>query len=422
MDRPLQTPIPTDDRSPGAPRRPTRVCVVTGSRAEYGILYWLLHDLRAAADLELQLVVTGMHLSPEFGLTVRQIEADGFVVARRVEMLLSSDTAGGVAKSIGLGVIGLSDAFEALKPDVVVVLGDRFEILAAAQACLVHNIPLAHIAGGDTTEGAFDESIRHAITKMAHLHFVTTDDAARRVRQLGEDPAHIHVVGSPGLDHLRRQPLLDRAALEVALGARLGARNLLVTFHPVTLEPGESTSQFDELCAVLDEVIAGNDIIGDDTVVWCTRPNADTGGRALIASLNGWAEKHPDRVRVHASLGQLRYLSLMSICDVVVGNSSSGLYEAPSFKVPTVDIGDRQRGRVAAPSVIRCDPERASIRSALQQAMALDCSAVVNPYGDGVTSPRIVEVLRDLPPTSTLLKKHFHLLPVAVDGPGGAHG
>lgn len=422
MDRPLQTPLPAEDRSPGAPRRPARVCVVTGSRAEYGILFWLLHDLRTAADLELQLVVTGMHLSPEFGLTVGQIEADGFVVARRVEMLLSSDTAGGVAKSIGLGVMGMSDALEALRPDIVVVLGDRFEILAAAQACLVHNIPLAHIAGGDTTEGAFDESIRHAITKMAHLHFVTTDDAARRVRQLGEDPAHIYVVGSPGLDHLRREPLLDRAALEASLGARLGTHNVLVTFHPVTLEPGESARQFDELCAVLDEVIEDRDgIVGDDTILWCTRPNADTGGRALITALDAWAAKHPDRVRVHTSLGQRRYLSLMSICDVVVGNSSSGLYEAPSFQVPTVDIGDRQRGRLAAPSVIRCEPERASIRAALQQAMALDCSAVVNPYGDGAASARIIDVLRRMPPSSALLKKHFHLLPVAVGGPRGVH-
>ncbi len=360
-----------------------------------------------------------MHLSPEFGLTVRQIEADGFVVARRVEMLLSSDTPGGVARSIGLGVIGMSDAFEALHPDVVVVLGDRFEILAAAQACLVHNIPLAHLAGGDTTEGAFDESIRHAITKMAHLHLVTTDESARRVRQLGENPACIHVVGTPALDHLRRQPLLDRAALEASLGARLGARNVLVTFHPVTLEPGKSVQQFHELCATFDEVLGGRDpVLGNDVVLWCTRPNADTGGRALIAALDAWRAKHPDRVRVHTSLGQLRYLSLMALCDLVVGNSSSGLYEAPSFKVPTVDIGDRQRGRLAAPSVVRCGADRDAIRAALRQALDLDCSTVVNPYGDGATSGRILALLRGMPPAARLLKKHFHLLPVSGT-PGG---
>jgi UDP-N-acetylglucosamine 2-epimerase (non-hydrolysing)/GDP/UDP-N,N'-diacetylbacillosamine 2-epimerase (hydrolysing) len=408
----------SDDDQTGPAARAKRICVVTGSRAEYGILYWLLHDLKAAPDLELQLIATGMHLSPEFGLTVRQIEADGFVVSRRVEMLLSSDTPGGVARSIGLGVIGMSDALESLRPDVVVVLGDRFEILAAAQACLVHNIPVAHIAGGDTTEGAFDESIRHAITKMAHLHFVTNEEAARRVRQMGEDPTRVHAVGSPGLDHLRRRPLLERDALSAALGARLGAHNLLVTFHPVTLEPGESVRQFEELCAALDDADA---IVGDDTVVWCTRPNADTGGRALIASLDAWAGRNPDRIRVHTSLGQLRYLSLMALCDAVVGNSSSGLYEAPSFRRPTVDIGDRQRGRLAALSVVHCEPRRDEIRTALRAALALDCARVLNPYGDGETSARIVALLRDMPSATSLLKKHFHLVPVAPADGGGTH-
>lgn len=382
---------------------PRKVAVVTGSRAEYGLLYWVLHDLRAAAGVELQLIVTGMHLSPEFGMTVNVIEKDGFAIARRVEMLLSSDTAGGVAKSMGLGVMGMSDALEQLRPDVVLVLGDRFEILAAVQACLVHNIPVAHIAGGDTTEGAFDESIRHAITKMAHVHFVTNELSARRVRQLGEDPRHVHVVGNPGLDHLKRMPLLDRAALADSLGAPLGARNLLITFHPVTLEPGESERQFGELLAALEAT-------GDDTTLWFTRPNADTGGRAISALLDSWAAKHPARVHVHSSLGQLRYLSLMAQVDAVVGNSSSGLYEAPSFRIPTVNIGDRQRGRLATSSVLDCAPERAAIQAALVRALALDCSAVVNPYGDGESSARIVSALAALPPRAELLKKHFHLI------------
>ena len=380
-----------------------RICVVTGSRAEYGLLYWVLHDLRASAGVELQLVVTGMHLVREFGYTVDQIERDGFDISRRVDMLLAGDTKSGIAKSIGLGVIGLSDAFEQLQPDLVVLLGDRFEILAAAQACLVHNIPVAHIAGGDTTEGAFDESIRHAITKMAHLHLVTNELSARRVRQLGEDPRRIHVVGSPGLDHLRRRALLGRAELEQALGAPLGARNLLVTFHPVTLEAGQGEEQFTELLTALDAQPAG-------TTIWCTRPNADTGGRAIAAALDTWAAAHPHRVHVYASLGQLRYLSLMAQVDAVVGNSSSGLYEAPSFGVPTVDIGDRQRGRLAAPSVIHCAPQREAIRAAVERATALDCSQVVNPYGDGRSAPRIVELLRSLPPAAELLKKTFHLL------------
>jgi UDP-hydrolysing UDP-N-acetyl-D-glucosamine 2-epimerase len=380
-----------------------RICVVTGSRAEYGLLYWVLHDLHEDPAIELQLVVTGMHLAPEFGLTVREIENDGFPIARRVEMLLSSDTPGGIAKSIGLGLIGMSDALEQLKPDVVLVLGDRFEILAAAQACLVHNIPLAHVAGGDTTEGAFDESIRHAITKMAQLHFVTNEQAAQRVRQLGEDPRHVLVVGSPGLDHLRRCPLLDRAALEDALGARLGTRNLLVTFHPVTLEGGASEAQFAELLAALD-------MQDDDTALWFTRPNADTGGRAITAALDAWAGPRAGRAHVYTSLGQLRYLSLMAQADAVVGNSSSGLYEAPSFGVATVDIGDRQRGRLAAASVLRCAPERNAIAEAIKRAAALDCAGVINPYGDGRSAARIVQALRNAPPAAELLKKPFHLI------------
>ena len=380
-----------------------RICVVTGSRAEYGLLYWVLHELRAAADIELQLVATGMHLAPEFGLTVREIERDGFPIARRVDMLLSGDTPAATTKSIGLGVIGLSDALESLAPDLLLVLGDRFEILAAVQAALVHNIPVAHIAGGDTTEGAFDEAIRHSITKMAHLHLVTNEPAARRVRQLGEDPRRIHVVGSPGLDHLRRAALLGRDELERSLGASLRARNLLVTFHPVTLEPGAGQHQFAELLAALDT-------LGTDTMIWFTRPNADTGGRAISAALDAWAATRGEWVRVHASLGQLRYLSLMAQVDAVVGNSSSGLYEAPSFRVPTVDIGDRQRGRLAAASVLHCAPQRDAIQAALDRAATLDCSQVENPYGDGRSAERIVALLRGLPPAAELLKKSFHLL------------
>lgn len=385
--------------------RRQRVCVVTGSRAEYGLLYWVLHDLRADAGVELQLVATGMHLAPEYGLTVRQIEADGFTVNHRVEMLLASDTAGGVAKSLGLGVIGMSSAIESLTPDVVVVLGDRFEILAAAQACLIHKIPLAHIAGGDTTEGAIDESIRHAITKMAQLHFVTNEASARRVRQMGEDPARVHVVGSPGLDHLRRSPLMGRPELEHALGAALGKRNLLLTFHPVTMADDDGHGEFEELLASLEDT-------DDDTTLWFTRPNADTGGRSLAARLDSWAESKRGRVQVHVhtSLGTLRYLSLMAQVNAVVGNSSSGMYEAPSFGIATVDIGERQRGRLAADSVLHCAAERGAIADAIFQALGLDCRGVVNPYGDGASAGRIVAALRALPAARALLRKPFHLI------------
>lgn len=380
-----------------------RICVVTGSRAEYGLLYWLLHDLRADAQVELQLLVTGMHLSPEFGLTVAQIEADGFAVSRRVEMLLSSDTASGMAKSVGLGVIGMSDALAALQPEVVVVLGDRFEILAAAQACLLHRIPLAHIAGGDLTEGAVDDAMRHAITKMAQQHFVTNAAAAARVRQMGEDPARVHMVGSPGLDQLRRRPLLGRGELESSLGAKLGPRNLLVTFHPVTLAHDDGLGEFDELLAALE-------VIDANTTLWFTRPNADAGGRAVNARLDAWVAARKGPVQVHTSLGPIRYLSLMAKVDAVVGNSSSGLYEAPSLGVPTVDIGDRQRGRLAAASVVHSAPQRAAIVAALEKALAIDCRGVINPYGDGHSTERIVAVLKSLPPCETLLRKRFHMV------------
>jgi UDP-hydrolysing UDP-N-acetyl-D-glucosamine 2-epimerase len=380
-----------------------RVCVVTGSRAEYGLLYWILRELQAADDVVLQLVVTGMHLSPEFGRTADVILADGFEIARSVEMLVSSDTPGGTAKSMGLGLIGMADALESLRPDVVVVLGDRFEMLVAVQACLVYGIPVAHIAGGDTTEGAFDESIRHAITKMSHLHFVTNALSAQRVRQLGEDAGAVHVVGSPGLDYLKRQPLLDRVALEHELGAALGVRNLLVTFHPATLDPKADLSVMRELFAALEAQ-------PDDTVFWLTRPNADAGGRALASAIDAWVASHPARAHVYASLGQLRYLSLMAQVDAVIGNSSSGLYEAPSLRVPTVDIGDRQRGRLAAASVIHCVPERAAIVEAISRARALDCRDVQNPYGDGDSSRRIVSLLRSMPPADQLVMKRFHML------------
>jgi len=382
--------------------RPRKVAVVTGSRAEYGLLYWVLHDLQQAEDFELQLIVSGMHLAPEFGMTVKVIEQDGLPIARKVEMLLSGDSAGSVAKSMALGLIGFSEALEQLAPDVLLVLGDRFEILAAVQAAMLHNIPIAHIGGGDTTEGAFDEAIRHAITKMSHLHLVTHEQSAQRVWQMGENPEHIHVVGNPGLDNLRRLKLLDKPALEAALGAPLGAKNLLITFHPVTLQPGEERQQQQELLKALAE-------LPSDIHCWFTLPNADTGGRTLAADLQQWAAGRAN-VHLFASLGQLRYLSLMAQVDMVLGNSSSGLYEAPSFKKPTVNIGERQRGRLAAASVIHCEPSAASIDDALFRAWTMDCSAVVNPYGDGHSTSRIMQALREWPISAELLKKRFHAI------------
>lgn len=378
-----------------------RVCVVTGSRAEYGLLYWVLRDLQDAKDMELQLVVTGMHLSTEFGSTVDAIQDDGFAIARRVPVVDEDDTPGGVSRAIGRGVAGMSGALEELTPDLVLVLGDRYEILACVQACLVHGVPVAHIAGGDVTEGANDDAMRHAITKMSHVHLVTNSQSGARVRQMGEDPARVHVVGSPGLDHLHRLSLLDREGLEAELAAPLGLRNLLVTFHPVTLSPGQSRQQLEALCDALD-------VLPDDVIVWCTMPNADAGGRELGGVLTAWASARPSRVRIHASLGQLRYLSLLKVVDAVVGNSSSGLYEAPSFGVPTVNIGDRQKGRLAAESVIHVAPNKEAILQGIKEAFARGRRATHNPYGDGFTAPRIVQILRNLPPAAELRLKHFH--------------
>lgn len=376
-----------------------KICVVTGSRAEYGLLYWLLRGIAADRELELQIIATGMHLSSEFGLTYRVIEDDGFVINEKVEMLLSSDTPVGVAKSIGLGVIGFADAFDRLRPDIVVLLGDRYEILAAAQAALIAPIPVAHIAGGDTTEGAFDEAIRHSISKMSHLHFVTNELAARRVRQLGENPEHIFNAGSPGLDYIKRLKLLTRTELENRLGFEFKQKNLLVTFHPVTLDNVASGEQFRQVLTALDSL--------DDRVgIIFTAANSDPGGHELNQLVEEFTSTHCN-AKGYTSLGQMAYLSVISQVDAVVGNSSSGLYEVPSFKKPTVNIGDRQKGRLEAASVINCPAEAGAIRAAITEAFRKDCSETVNPYGDGESSVKILKVLRDIADFKALLKKRF---------------
>jgi GDP/UDP-N,N'-diacetylbacillosamine 2-epimerase (hydrolysing) len=383
-----------------------KICIVTGTRAEYGLLRWVIEGVRDAEGLALQLLVTGMHLSPEFGLTHREIERDGFTIDAKVEMLLSADTATGVSKAMGLGLIGFSDALDRLRPDVLVVLGDRFEIFAAAAAAMVARVPIAHLHGGETTEGAFDEAIRHCVTKMSHLHFVAAEPYRRRVVQLGEHPDRVFLVGGLGVDAIQRLDLLDRAALEASLGFQLGERNLLVTFHPVTLESASSGQQMTELLAALHEL--------QNTHLIFTMPNADNGSRELARMIDEFTDVHPN-ARAYASLGQLRYLSCMRLVDGVVGNSSSGLTEAPSFRVGTVNIGDRQKGRLSADSVIDCEPRRGAIAAALNRlyepSFRQKLASVRNPYGDGGASRRVVEVLRDHP-LDRLLKKSFHDLVV----------
>ncbi len=376
-----------------------RICFVTGSRADYGLLYCPMQAVQADPALELQVAVTGMHLSGEFGATGEIVRRDGFPVSVCVHSLLADDTPAAVAKSIGVGVMGFADAFLALRPDAVVLLGDRFEIFAAAQAAFVAKIPIVHIAGGDVTEGALDDGFRHAITKMASLHCVTNADAARRVRQLGEDPARVVVVGNPALDALARTDLMTRESLQEALGAAFRERNLLVTFHPATLEATPPESQFAELLAALDA-------LGPDFGVFFTKSNADAGGRTLNEMADRYVRERPN-CRIYDSLGQRTYWSLMAACDAVVGNSSSGLYEAPSLKKPTVNIGDRQKGRLRAASVLDCAPERGAIARTIRAALALDCSRVDNPYGDGASSARIVAAIKAMPEPRAAVKKGF---------------
>lgn len=376
-----------------------KICVVTGTRAEYGLLYWLMKEIQADFDLELQIIVTGMHLSPEFGLTYKVIEQDGFTIDEKVEMLLSSDTSVGIAKSIGLGVIGFADALDRLKPDILVVLGDRYEILAAAQAAMVAKIPIAHIAGGDTTEGAYDEAIRHSITKMSHLHFVTNEIAAKRVRQLGEDPQYIHNVGSPGIDQIKRIVLLNRNTLEEELDFKFREKNILITFHPTTLDAELPGEQFQKLLDALD-------MLGNEVGLIFTKPNSDTDGRGLIEMIDKYVATRSN-AKAYISLGQLRYLSTIACVDAVVGNSSSGLYEVPSFKKPTVNIGDRQKGRLKAASVIDCQPEAADIYEAIQQALTMDCVNTLNPYGEGDASAAILRVIKETADLRKMLKKSF---------------
>jgi len=376
-----------------------KVCVVTGTRADYGLLFPVMKILQNDPEFDLRIIATGMHLSPEFGLTYKEIERDGFSIEYKVEMLLSSDTPTGIVKSIGLGSIGLADVFEGIKPDLVILLGDRFEILAAAQACLVARIPVAHIAGGDTTEGAFDEAIRHSVTKMSHLHFVTNKVAERRVVQLGEDPDRVFNVGSPGIDYIKRMTFLDRKEIGTEIDFVFRETNLLVTFHPETLSEVPSSKQFHELLQALDR-------LGNDVGIIFTKPNADPEGRALTKLIDDFALMRAN-IKAYTSLGQFRYLSVMNAVDAVVGNSSSGLSEAPSFRKPTVNIGDRQKGRPRADSVIDCPAKADEIFGAIQRAFELDCSNVDNPYGDGMASERIVSVLKRISDYKSLVKKEF---------------
>ena len=366
-----------------------KICIVTGSRAEYGLLFWLMKGIQQKPELDLKIIVTGMHLSPEFGLTYRVIEKDGFNIDKKIEMILSADTPASISKSTGLGLIGFSEAFNEIKPDLVIILGDRYEILPAAIASLFSRIPIGHIHGGETTEGSVDEAIRHSITKMAWWHFVATKEYRKRVIQLGEDPKRVHLVGGLGVDGIKKTKLLNKTDLEKVLDFKFGKRNLLVTFHPVTLEDDTSKKQFKELLFCLDKL--------KDTNIIFTLSNSDTSGRIINNLIQRYVKGHSFNTIFYTSMGQLNYLSSLQFVDGVVGNSSSGLLEAPTFSVGTVNIGDRQKGRMKAKSVIDCEPKRTSIKKAIETLYSEDFKKILpsieNPYGKGNASEKIIEIL-----------------------------
>lgn len=379
-----------------------KICVVTGTRAEYGLLYWLMKEIDADSDLELQIIVTGMHLSPEFGLTYKEIEKD-FTITKKIEMLLSSDTSIGISKSMGLAQISFAEAYDELKPDIIVVLGDRYEIFSAVSAAMIARIPIAHLHGGETTEGAFDESIRHSITKMSHLHFTAAQEYRNRVIQMGEYPERVFNVGGLGIENIKRLTLLNKEAFEESIDFKLGKKNILVTFHPVTLENSTASSQFQELLDTIDRL--------EETNIIFTKANSDTDGRVINQMIDEYVAKNPHKSVGFTSLGRVRYLSAMQFVDAVVGNSSSGLAEVPSFKIGTINIGDRQKGRIKAKSVIDCEPNKNEIKKAFEKLYSQEFQAnlenVQNPYGDGMASKQILDVLKKIN-LSDMIKKSFY--------------
>lgn len=382
-----------------------KICVITGSRAEYGLLGSLMSAILADAELQLQVIATNMHLSPEFGLTYKEIEQDGFRIDKKVEMLLSSDTSNGTAKSVGLATIGFADAYEDLQPDLLVVLGDRFEILAAVSAALFYRIPVAHLHGGEITEGAYDDCIRHAITKMSHLHFTSTEEYRKRVIQLGEHPDRVFNVGAIGVENSKNIPLLSKEELEASLHFTLGDKSLLVTYHPVTLESASTEKQFRDFLDALKGF--------PEYRLLFTLPNSDTDGRIIMRLIRQFVEKNKERAVAFNSLGKLRYLSALQYVSAVVGNSSSGIIEVPSFGIPTLDIGNRQKGRIAADSVVHCGTAAKDITEGLNKIFSDNHLRISrskkNPYDKEGTINSVYQILKTYP-LERLIHKSFHSL------------
>ena len=384
-----------------------RIAVITGTRAEYGLLYWIIKQIHEDPELELQLIVTGMHLSHEFGFTVKEIERNGFPIAERVEMLLSSDTEEGITISMGVAMIGFAKAYTRLSPDVIVVLGDRFEIYAAVSATLPFRIPVAHLHGGEATEGQIDESIRHAITKMSHIHFAATKKYENRIIQMGELPEHVFCFGALGVDNVFKLSLLSREELARELELPMEEKYGVVTFHPVTLEKGTAQAHISELLEALKEF---------PDIFWVlTLPNADVGERVIVEKMEAFIKESTERGKIFSSLGQLRYLSLMSHAVAMVGNSSSGIVESPSFKLPVVNIGERQRGRLRSENILDVPVcTKNNIVQAINKALSADFTFTIkemkSQYGEGCASEKIVDTLKDISLEEDLLKKKFYEL------------
>tara|TARA_B100001057_G_scaffold457336_1_gene505541 strand:+ start:2860 stop:4023 length:1164 start_codon:yes stop_codon:yes gene_type:complete len=381
-----------------------KICVVTGTRAEYGLLYWIMKEIQADKALDLQLIATGMHLSPEFGLTYKEIEKD-FIINKKIEIILSSDTPVGITKSMGLAQISFADAYQDLKPDIILVLGDRYEIFSAVSAAMIAKIPIAHLSGGEKTEGAFDEAIRHSITKMSQLHFTATEEYKNRVIQLGENPNKVFNVGGMGVENIKKLKLYNKKEFEQSIGLKLNKKNILITFHPVTLEERTSKKQFQEILSVVDSL--------KDTNIIFTKANSDTDGRIINQMIDDYVAKNDHKSRGFNSLGQLRYLSALKHVDAIVGNSSSGLSETPSFKIGAINIGDRQKGRIKASNVIDCLPNQESIKNAFEtlysKEFQLSLKSCENPFGKGNSSKIVVEVLKKEKLKNIIKKTFFDL-------------
>ena len=385
-----------------------RVCIVTATRAEYGLLKPIILKLQAQNNLEVRVVATGMHLSPEFGMTCQEIEQDGIRLDRKIEILLSADTTSAISKSMGLAMISFADYFSERKPDLLIVLGDRYEILAVATTAMNARIPIAHLYGGDITEGAVDDVVRHAITKMSYFHFTATREHRRRVIQMGESPERVFWVGAMSVENACNVKKLSMHDLQEQI-AFYWNRDLekmaVVTFHPVTLEDDTAREQFQNILNALDYF--------EDLKVIFTKANADAGGRVINHMIDDYVNEHPQKSKAYTSLGQLRYLSAVSLADVVIGNSSSGLSEVPTFHVPTVNIGDRQRGRVCGKTVISCGVAEKEITDAIQKALSQTFRNEIcnekNPYEKKGTSDAIVKILTEnLNKNNIDLKKHFY--------------